>query len=245
MRLQWIILIVLAAAAVAVIAIGVAIFRAYRGILVRSARRRDLEALAGAHGLKFVEGGRWEPPVQCLHMPLFCYGYGREARDVLAGQVAGQPAMIFEYECCTGSGRKPHVQLFHAALLKMPIEAPRLVVRSAHLTDAVAHLLNLEQIEMESEEFNRRYHVLCADRKFAFDICHPVVMAALLDGETVPMLEMDGRFLLMYDGPHPPKDLGCPRMAERFLEVGRHILQSIPEYVRHDRGTAQKAGGQP
>lgn len=238
MRSLLIILGIAAAAAgvmAALVVTAVAAVRAHRRRLGDRARHRELEALAAAHGLKFAEGSRWEPPVQCLRLPLFRDGYGREARHAMLGHVAGQPAMVFDYERCTGTGKQPHQQLFHAALLKLPIEAPRLVIRSAQVTDALSHWLGLEPIEMESEEFNRRYRVLCEDRKFAFDFCRPVVMAALLDGDPIPALEVEGRFLLMYDGPLAPEQLGDPAMAERFLEIGRRILESIPEYVRHDR----------
>lgn len=224
----------LAAAAVAGLAVVLAIVRAYFRRLGDRVRRRDLEGVAKECGLRFSSGMHWEPPVECLHLPLFRDAYGREARDLMMGHLAGQPAMVFQYEFFTGSGRPPKLQRYHVGLLKLPIDAPRLVVRSVQIQDMLAHWVGLDPIETESEEFNRRYHVLCADRKFAFDICRPVVMEALLDGEAVPVLEMEGRFLLMYDGPLAPKRFASPAMAQRFLAVGRRVLESIPGYVRHD-----------
>jgi len=230
----------LVAVAAAALVVVLGIVRAYRRSLGARARRRDMEAVAGEYGLKFVSSGHWEPPVGCLELPLFRDAYGREAKDLMMGHLAGQPAMVFEYEFLAGSGNPPKVQRYYVGLLRLPIDAPRLVVRSVQVQDTLAHWLGLDPIETESEEFNRRYHVLCADRKFAFDICRPVVMEALLDGEAVPVLEMEGRFLLMYDGPLGPKQTVSPAMAQRFLAVGRRILEGIPEYVRHDRAPRQQ-----
>ena len=224
----------LAAVAAVALAVVLAIVRAYFRSLGDRARRRDLEAVAEEYGLRFSSGSHWEPPVQCLHLPLFRDAYGREARNLMMGHLAGQPAMVFQYEFFAGSGNPPKLQRYHVGLFKLPIDAPRLVVRSVQIQDVLAHWLGLDPIETESEEFNRRYHVMCADRKFAFDICRPVVMEALLDGEAVPVLEMEGRFLLMYDGPLASDKFAAPAMSQRFLAVGRRILESIPEYVRHD-----------
>jgi hypothetical protein len=225
----------LVAAGLAAIVILAAITRAYFRSLGTRARRRDMEAVAEDYGLKFVSASHWEPPVQCLHLPLFRDAYGREAKDLMMGHLAGEPVMVFEYVCLTGSGNPAKLQRYYVGLLKLPIDAPRLVIRSVQVQDTLAHWLGLDPIETESEEFNRRYHVLCADRKFAFDICRPVVMEALLDGEAVPVLEMEGRFALMYDGPLASGQSISPAMAHRFLAVGRRVLESIPGYVRHDR----------
>jgi len=228
-------ILVFATVAVAAAIVAAAALRAYRRVVAVRARRRDLEVLAAEYGLKLMPDRHWDPPVQCLHLPLFRDGYGREARNLLMGHLTGHPAMVFDYLCFTGSEKSPHLQRFHVGLFKLPIDAPRLVIRSLHVEDILAHWLGLDPVEMESEEFNRRYHVLCADRKFAFDICRPVIMEALLDGESVAVLEMEGRFLLMYDGPLPAAKVTGQPMAGRFLAVGRRILESIPEYVRHDR----------
>jgi hypothetical protein len=234
-------LLVLAAAALVAAAAAIVVVLVRRRGRDARDRRRGLARLADLYGLKFRPGGRWEPPVHCLHMALFREGYARQARDALVGAVAGHPAMVFHYEYCTGSGNACKPQRYLVALFQMPIEAPRLVVRSEHLADTMGRWLGLEEIALESGEFNRRYHVLCEDRKFAFDVCHQRLMQVLMDAGGIPVLEMEGRFLLMYDGPFSAEGVGDPQMARRFLDVGREVLESLPGYVLRER--APRAAG--
>jgi hypothetical protein len=50
-------------------------------------------------------------------------------------------------------------------------------------------------------------------------------------------MEMNGPLLLLSES-----GSGGPDRVRRLIEIGREMMRSIPDYVRHERGT-QAAGG--
>ena len=89
------------------------------------------------------------------------------------------------------------IHRYRVALFQLPVDAPHLAVRPEHLWEAAARWISAEEISFESEEFNRRYHVQCEDRRFAFDVIHPRAMLTLLDSKKGLALEMGGAFLVL------------------------------------------------
>jgi hypothetical protein len=207
-------------------------------ILKERRSRTGLSRFGREYDLKAEPGGIWQPPPDCLHMDLFRDGVYREALNVMRGHVSGRPVMVFDYRFTTDPTERRHTRRYQVALIEVPIHAPRLAMRPERFRDVLARWANLEDTEFESEEFNRRFRVQCEDRRFAFDVFHPRMLQCCLDHERMPAIEMEGPFLVLYDGPFPPEQTGDPDVARRLLDIGRDIVQSLPSYVRHDRASA-------
>ncbi len=214
---------------------GVMTYFAWRAFRRAGVRLSTFLPPPAALDIKLDPGGDWSPPPESLHLQPFRDGTYREAHNVLRGSVNGLPVRVFDYQHVLEHGRNAETCRYRVALFQLPVDAPPLSVRPEHLWEAASRLLNAREISFESEEFNRRYHVQCEDRRFAFDVLHPRAMQTLLDSKKGLALEMGGAFLVLYDGPLPegaPVDLDADL---ELLAVGRDIVWSLPAYVRDDR----------
>jgi len=119
----------------------------------------------------------------------------------------------------------------------LPILAARLHVRQESVFDKIASWVGHDDINFESAEFSRRYHVNCDNRKFAYDIFHARLIEYLLACGDCPTLEMNGPTLLLYDSQSKLENF------QRLLTIGQEIIRSIPEYVLHERGPGGQEGG--
>jgi Protein of unknown function (DUF3137) len=116
----------------------------------------------------------------------FGLGDRRRARNVMRGNESGRDFVAFDYSYETHStdskgNRTTSTHPFAVTAVTIPAYLPRLEVSPAgafgRLTDAVG-LTN--DIELESEDFNRAFKVHAEDRKFATDVLSPRTMQYLL-----------------------------------------------------------------
>ena len=111
---------------------------------------------------------------------LFGRGHGKKASNVLVGEEGGREAVAFDYQYTTGSGKNRTTYYHQAVVLGLPINAARLRTRSENIFDRVASWVGWDDIDFESDEFSRRYHVKCDDRRFAYDVLHARLIEYLL-----------------------------------------------------------------
>jgi hypothetical protein len=209
------------------------------GFIKARQRREALERLAAELGLKFYPDDPWNLLIRYGHLDLL--GHGGRASNVLAGQMDGRDVAAFDYQYTTGSGKNSHTYYYQAAVFEMPIVAPRLLVRRESVLDKVASWVGHDDLNFESAEFSRRYHVKCDRPKFAYDIFHNRLIEYLLAVPSgAPNMEMNGPLLLVYGA----RGSG-PEQVRWLLDVGREIIRSIPDYVRRERGIGAKTGGNP
>ena len=210
------------------------------GIVMGRKRREEMRALAAELGFQFHENDPWGLPTRYERFDLFGHGHSKRASNILHGQVDGTNVVLFDYRYKTGSGKNESTHHYHAAVFSMPIVSPSLRMRGENIFDRVASWVGHDDIDFESDEFSRRYHVKCTDRRFAYDFFHARLIEYLLSCGQVPNLETGGTLLLVNQS-----GSGKPDQFRRLLTVGRGILQSIPDYVLKDRGTGQLPGGEP
>jgi hypothetical protein len=201
-------------------------------------RREAMARLAAELGLQHYADDPWDIPVRYERFSLFSQGHSRHASNILAGQIDGRSVMLFDYRYTTGSGKNQSTHSFQAAILTLPILAARLHVRQESVFDKIASWVGHDDINFESAEFSRRYHLKCDDRKFAYDLFHARLIEYLLACGDCPTLEMNGPTLLLYD------TQGKLENFRRLLDIGQEIIRSIPEYVLHQRGIGGTSGGQ-
>jgi hypothetical protein len=114
---------------------------------------------------------------------------------------------------------------YRCVVMPFPAGWPDIVVEPERLTSQIPQGLSPREIQFESEEFNRRFEVRCADQRFAI---------AVLDGRMITwLLSLDdgwgfethtGRLLA-----YAPLQEGVDPLIS--LEVPRAFLEHVPEVV--------------
>lgn len=130
---------------------------------------------------------------------VFCRGHSRYAYNTLRGtaEIDGQscPAVMgdFHYRVTSGAGknRRTHSHHFSYLIIDLPYASlPDLRIRGEGVFDALAKAFGFDDIDFESAEFSKRFHVKSSDKKFAYDVIHPAMMEFLLATEP-PTVEIE------------------------------------------------------
>ena len=91
--------------------------------------------------------------------------------------------------------------------LALPAYLPALEMVPESLLGRLGTALGMQDIELESEDFNRRYRVRCANQKFAYDVLPPRTMEALMS-RTALHLRLAGTDAMCWEsGSHSPSEL--------------------------------------
>ncbi|HUX00118.1 MAG: hypothetical protein WBD63_02880 [Phycisphaerae bacterium] len=222
------------------------------GILKARQRREAMARLAAELGFEFYPDDPWGIAERYAMFELFGRGHSRKASNILCGELDGRAVVAFDYKYTTGSGKNQSTHHYQGVVLGLPIMAAGLRMRGETVFDRLASWVGWDDIDFESDEFSRRYHVRSEDRRFAYDIFHARLIEHLLacgDPSTgsgslragsrgdVPDLEMKGNLMILYDGQRDAENV------RRLLSIGREIVASIPEYVLKARGIGREEGG--
>ncbi len=211
----------------------------YLGYLQEKKRREALTRLAEQLGLRYEPdrdrgrmGGRYD------EIDLLDKGSNRYTQNHLIGEIDGRPVVACDYHYETYStdhkgNRQTQHHHFGVVFVEVPLRMTQILIRGESLFDKIAGALGFEDIDFESAEFSRRFHVAAHDRKFAFDLIHPRAMEYLLahDGYS---WEFDGQVIALYQsGKFDPEEIGPA------IETAVGFVPLIPEYVWADRGRAR------
>lgn len=150
---------------------------------------REMSAFAESRGLVFRPHRipeRAGPAVlgRMIDVAPIGRGHSRSLAWTLAGRLDGIDVALFPYtykETSTDhkGNRTTTTTTVPIAALSVPAGFSRLSLRAQHMFDSLAGALGFPDIEFESEEFNRKYHVSGKDRKFASDVIHSGLMEFL------------------------------------------------------------------
>jgi hypothetical protein len=176
----------------------------------------------------------------------FFEGKERHARAVVRGTLQ-RPAgswdfVAFDYtyvtETHSSNGIKHRTtHRFAICAVTMPTWLPGLRVTPENVLTRLGNSVAGDDIELESEDFNRRFRVQCPDAKFACDVLHPRTMQMLL-ARPAMHFRVDGRDLLCWeDGGTTPATL-IPRLATLA-----DFVAGIPDFVWHDYGVSTGVNG--
>lgn len=164
-------------------------FLAVRAWKQAQARRQALAALAAGRGLSYRPERDHAHDEQFAHFEIFRSGKRRVAYNTLAGRVdvrgrsVGLKMGDFSYvtESGTGKDRRTTTHRFSYLICDVPFDrCEDLLIRREGLFDKIAGVFSNKDIDFESAEFSRRFHVASPSRRFAYDVCHPRMMEFLL-----------------------------------------------------------------
>jgi len=206
------------------------------GILKARKRREAMTRLAAELGFEYYADDPWSLEDKYAMFELFGRGHSRGASNVICGEMDGRAVVAFDYQYTTGSGKNKSTHSYQAVVMGLPIVAAGLRMRTETVFDRLASWVGWDDIDFESDEFSRRYHVASEDRRFAYDIFHARLIEHLLACGQAPGLEMKGPLMVLFDSQ------GNVENVRRLIAIGREIVASIPEYVLKARGIGGKEG---
>ncbi|GAA2118458.1 hypothetical protein [Nocardioides bigeumensis] len=222
------VLVVLLFGAVALLAVVAAI----AGHRAAQRRRQDLAVLAGRRGWTFVE--RDDQWTRRFTGPPFGLGHGQQTRNIVAGQFEGRGFVAFDHTYFTterstnaqGHSQSREQRHDHTVVaLNTGTPLPALSVAPEGFFGRLVGRVTGNDIELESEDFNRAFTVTCPSPRFASDVLHPRMMELLL---TQPNLafRFDGPSVLtVRDGTAPLPEI------ETRLALLDAIVDEVPEHV--------------
>src|SRR3954468_13947968 len=120
--------------------------------------------------------------------PPFFEGRSRHARDVVTGTLgqgsSARPFVAFDYSYVTdrnnGKSSTSQTHRFAICAVQLPTYLPALCITPENVLTRLGDVITGDDIELESEDFNRRFRVQCPDAKFACDVLSPRTMQLLL-----------------------------------------------------------------
>lgn len=191
----------------------------------RAKRKKELAAWATRGGLIFSPqsdrsyDNRY-PRFDCLHR-----GHSRSAYNIVSGAWNGRALEAFDYRYVTGHGKNRSTHTFSAIILASGLSLKPLNIRSENAFDKLTEFFGVDDIDFESDQFSREFHVKSPDKKWAYDVLHQRTMEFML-GKPKFSIEFDTSHVICWRGRR--FDL---QMREAAIEVVEGILDGLPEYV--------------
>jgi len=201
------------------------------------ARREALAAMARRWGLRFVPEADHRPERRFPGVAWFRQGDDQWLSNTMAGpmELSGRTVIAcagdFTYEeHRRDSDGNRHTSTYHRSYftVDLGLSTPDLAVRPEGFTDKVKAMFGFADIEFESAEFNRRFHVKCSDKKFAFDVFHARAQEWLMASSWRAFELCGGLLLVAGDEFWEPERFAA---ARAFAE---EVLRQWPDFVWDD-----------
>lgn len=198
----------------------------------RKKRRTAIASFALHHGLSFTGHDPYNIPVT-YPMRLFSMGDGRGAENVVTGEWKGRRIIEADYwyynESTDSKGHRTRsYSRFQIALVPIGAYLPKVQIGGENIFTRLADHMGMEDINFESEEFNRTFNVKSEDRKFAFTLIDARMMQWLLYVGKTYSLETSGSELLVYRRRSKPQEI------PNLLDVADQTIDRIPRLVWED-----------
>lgn len=168
----------------------------------------------------------------------FGRGDNRRARTVLRGKESGRDFVAFDYSYQThhqsNNRRTTTTHRFAVAAVALPAPIGIVEIRPESMFSRAADAVGLSRdIELESEDFNRRFRVEARDPKLASDVLPPRTMEYLVGQEpgVVPAMRFTATHVVTWR-------TGALDPAEVVVTcaVVDRVLDGIPSFVWRDAG---------
>ena len=205
-------------------------------------RTEALARLAGRQGWRF-SGESKDRDFRERHgqFDYFQRGHTRYAHNQLAGPLDALGASLdaeagdYHYQITRQNGKHSSTTTYRFSYLLVALpfgsRLPSLALRTEGLWDKLAGAVGFEDIDFESAEFSRRYHVSGGDRRFAYDLIHPRMIDWMLD-DAPPQFELsDGVLLIVSNGGEGRWE---PEEFEAAIAWTRTFFSHWPDYLVRD-----------
>ena len=226
--------------AVMVVAVfGLVIFIVVRHFKQRKQRRADLALWAAQRGFEYSQ----EDPHGLDHLDfhLFTLGDGRGCENVLTGTWEDMPVRIADYwyyeDDNNSQGHSSRTyQLFSIMVTTVDAALPHVRIGHENAFSRLFDKLGFDDVQFESEQFNRRFRVHADDRRFAYQLLDARMIEWLLATAGPHCYEVNGQWVLVHSKRLPPAKLTT------LLHAGKGFIGKVPRLVWADYGTDKEAG---
>ncbi|MEZ0447107.1 DUF3137 domain-containing protein [Cellulomonas sp. ICMP 17802] len=200
------------------------------GVWVQRKRHERFRAWAVANGWTYAESDR--SLVDLSRGQPFGAGSARRATEVLRGTFESRPALSFTYTWTTGSGKNRSTHHAHVVGLGLPAYLPTVEVTPEGFGAMLAKLVGAQDMQFESEDFNRAFRVAATDERVGHAIVHPRLMERLLRPDArAAAWRIDGTWILSWEMGTTDLDRLAPRLG--LLAA---VVRSVPRHVWLDHG---------
>lgn len=210
-------------------------------------RRAALAAWARSIGLAYAPARDAGMAARLPGFAVFHQGRNQYAYNVVSGVFEGRELVAFDYHYETqhtvtvrekdANGRmrtrtetRTTHHHFSAVLVRPELPLKPLLIRPEGLFDKVADFFGRGDLDFESAEFSRRYHVTAPDRRWAYDVLHARTIDFLLDQPRL-VIEMDPHHVLVM---RPGQQTMSAETFDAAVRTADQMLDLLPEYVRRD-----------
>ncbi len=192
-------------------------------------RRKALAAWAAIKGLSYSSTNDYSvqgrfPDFECLRK-----GENRYAYNVVRGALQNRSFYAFDYHyetyTQTKNGRRTNHHHFSAVIVTSDVPLQPLAIRPETVFDRLAEFVGFDDIDFESAEFSRRFHVAAPNRKWAYDVLHARTMEFLLTQPDFNLQMHDWNVIAYRTRRFELPDL------EAAATVIQGILDRLPDYV--------------
>lgn len=212
--------------------------------LAETKRRETMAALAAFLRLEWAVEDPFQIEERYKYFGALAQGHRRSARNVIHGRLGDVEVKAFDYTYYTTegtvsstsvSGTRQARHTFSAIVCDTGYLFQPIVIRPENFFDRIAEVIGFEDIDFESDEFNRAFHVQCSDKKFAYDIVHPRMMEFLL-ARIGWSLEIRQSALLVCDG----SDFSVEKFRAA-IDFAQGFLELLPEYLKQQMQSSGSA----
>jgi len=210
--------------------VGFAIFSIVQENKRARERREALTKFAAENGWSFNPETSRTIDDEFRDIGLFRRGSNRYGENFIRGEHHGCGLLMFDYhyetESGTGKDRKTTHHRYGIVMLRPSFPLKPLVIRPEGLWDKITSAFGWDDIDFESAEFSRRYHVSGPDRRWAFDVLTPRTMELLLSRENVTLCMSDTQFMYSRSGRLSPDTM------RDAMSLCAAVLDGIPAFAR-------------
>lgn len=195
-------------------------------------RQQAIAAIAMQHGLSYTSHDPYSLTIT-YDFDLFSMGDGRGAENVVTGQWKDRRIIEADYwyytESSDGKGRRSRsYSYFQVVIAPIGAYLPKVQVKGENVFTRIADHIGMEDINFESEEFNRTFNVKSRDRQFAFKLLDARMMQWLLFVGKAYSFETSGSDLLVYCRRSKPHEI------PQLLDLADQTIDRIPRLVWED-----------
>lgn len=194
-------------------------------------RREDLANLGQQMGLHFDPNKDRSFDDRYPFFDALKRGDDRYAHNILRGQFDGRTIVGFDYHYQTSSrdsdgDRKTTSHHFSAVIFEVGLPIHGLTIRPEGVFDRMKQFFGFDDIDFESAEFSRQFHVACRDRQLAYDVVQPETMDIMLSRPRFYLHFESGLVMCFRNQRFEPRDY---RAAMHLVD---DILDRIPRSAR-------------
>lgn len=141
----------------------------------------------------------------------------------------------YHYKVVVQAGKRRRTQSYWhtVAVIESNVALETLDIRAENILDKVAQLAGFDDINFESAEFSRRFHVKAPNRKWAYDVLHARAMEFLLSHKITPSIHFTAGLVFVW-----MKGKQSAEVRDQILRIGSGLIKQLPNYIKKENSFA-------